>query len=127
MRITHIPLVPAPAPEERAPASDCSRGELFALMVLGDAMRPEFDPGDIVVVEPDGLAGDGSFVVACCDGEWMLRLLTRRGERWSLDVLNTAAPDAAPSVALDDLTPVRGVVIQKSRPGRRRARKRYVE
>ena len=125
MRITHISVVPTSA--QSAPASDCSRGELFALMVLGDAMRPEFDPGDIVVVEPDGLAGDGSFVVACWDGEWMLRRLTRRDERWSLDVLNAAAADAAPSIALDDLTPVRGVVIQKSRPGRRRARKRYVE
>lgn len=125
MRITHIPLLRAAG--QRAPAGDCSSGELFALMVLGEAMRPEFDPGDIVVVEPDGLAGDGSFVVACCEGEWMLRRLTRRDDGWSLDVLNAAAADASPSIALADLGPVRGVVIQKSRPGHRRARKRYVE
>jgi SOS-response transcriptional repressor LexA len=119
MRIADIPVVSAATP-------DCGGGELFALQVLGDAMRPEFDPGDIVVVEPDGLAVDGSFVVACCSGEWMLRRLTRREDGWMLEALNPAV-DATQAIRLGDLSAVRGVVIQKSRPGRRRALKRYVE
>ncbi len=124
MRLTDIPVVPAPT----APtASDCGGGELFALQVLGQAMQPEFDPGDVVVVEPDGLAHDGAFVVALCGGEWMLRRLVRRDDVWVLEVLNPAAPDATAPARLDDLAAVRGVVIQKSRPGRRRATKRYVE
>ncbi|HTT12359.1 MAG TPA: S24 family peptidase [Burkholderiaceae bacterium] len=121
MRIADIPVVSASA------MPDCTAGELFALQVLGEAMRPEFDPGDIVVVEPDGLAVDGSFVVAYCRGEWMLRHLARREDGWLLETLNPDAADATPAMPIDDLSAVRGVVIQKSRPGRRRFLKRFVE
>ena len=79
--------------------------------------------GPIVVIEPDGLATDGSFVLAHCDGEWVMRQLCRHGERWRLQALNPAYPAAE----LADLSNVRGVIIQKSRPGRRRASKRYVD
>ena len=58
-----IPLVDAGSP------SDCSGAESFALMVLGDSMAPEFVEGEVIVVEPEGLARDGSFVVAQVDGE----------------------------------------------------------
>ena len=121
MRIADIPVVAADA------APDCSGGELFALQVLGEAMRPEFDPGDVIVVEPDGVAGDGSFVVARVGGDWMLRRLGRQDGGWVLETLNPAAVDATPAIRLEDLSAVRGVVIQKSRPGRRRSLKRYVE
>ena len=30
-------------------------------MVLGHSMAPEFNEGEIIVIEPDGLARDGSF------------------------------------------------------------------
>ncbi len=114
-----IPIVPAkPAAE-----SDCAGAEPFALMVLGDAMAPEFVEGEIIVVEPEGHATDGSFVVAQVDGEWTLRQLARHGGQWQLRALNPAYP--ASEIA--DLAPVRGVVIQKSKPGRRRASKRYVD
>jgi DNA polymerase V len=46
-----------------------------------------------------------------CDGRWQLRALN----------------PVYPAVALGELSAVRGVVIQKSKPGRRRATKRYVE
>jgi SOS-response transcriptional repressor LexA len=103
--------------------SDCDGAESFALMVLGDSMAPEFEDGDIVVVEPDGLVRDGSFVIAIAEGEWTLRQLRAGSDGWTLHALNAAYP-AAP---LADLDAVRGVVIQKSRPGRRRTVKRYVE
>ena len=97
--------------------------ESCALMVLGDSMAPEFVEGEIIVVEPDGHVDGGSYVVAQVAGEWIFRQLVRGAAGWQLRPLNPAYP----VVDLDDLTPVRGVVIQKSRPGRRRALKRYVD
>jgi len=104
------------------PADACTSAESFALMVLGDSMLPEFAEGEIIVVEPDGLATEGSFVLAWWDGEWIFRQLARDGPQWRLRALNPAYPD----VPIPGLEPVRGVIIQKSRPGRRRASKRYV-
>ena len=55
-----IPIVPVAHDE----TGDCAGAEPFVLMVLGDSMAPEFAEGEIIVVEPEGLASDGSFVVA---------------------------------------------------------------
>jgi hypothetical protein len=104
-------------------APDCASHEPFALQVLGDDMRPEFEPGDIVIIEPEGVAGDGSFVLAQVAGDWSLRQLARDGGGWRLRTLRSG--DAGAAVA--DLGGVRGVVIQRSKPGRRRLAKRYVE
>jgi SOS-response transcriptional repressor LexA len=92
-------------------------------MVLGDSMSPEFEQGDIVVIEPEGLAHDGAFVLAYAGGEWIFRQLVRSGDTWRLHALNRAYP----AIELADLAAVRGVIIQKSRPGRRRASKRYID
>jgi len=97
-------------------------GEPFALRVLGDSMLPEFAEGDIIVVEPDGALHDGSFVVACVGGEWLFRQLAGSDALWRLRALNDAFADRV----LPDLGAVRGVVIQKAVPGRRRSGKRYV-
>jgi SOS-response transcriptional repressor LexA len=118
-RPIRVPVVSAPGVAE----GDCAGAEPFALMVLGDAMAPEFVEGEIIVVEPEGHATDGSFVVARVDGEWTLRQLVRADIGWQLQALNPAYPTAP----IGDLAAVRGVVIQKSKPGRRRASKRYVE
>lgn len=119
MRRKIIPVVPAPDP---APES-CEAAEPFALMVLGDSMLPEFAEGEIIVVEPEGLARDGSYVVAQHEGEPILRQLVEREGRWWLHALNPAYPDAE----LAGIGAVRGVVIQKSKPGSRRSRKSYVD
>ncbi len=100
----------------------CSAGESFALRVLGDDMAPEFEHGDIVIIEPDGALRDGSFVLAQDGAEWLLRRLCRRGDGWVLQALNR--PDT--ERALPDLGAVRGVVIQKAVPGRRRLSRFYV-
>jgi len=102
--------------------NDCGSGESFALMVLGDSMAPEFEHGDIVIIEPDGVATDGAFVLAFAGGEWIFRRLLRGDRGWRLQAVNAAYPP----IELPDLSTVRGVIIQKSRPGRRRAAKRYV-
>jgi len=114
-----IPIAPA----AEGDAGACSGAESFALMVLGDSMAPEFSEGDVIVIEPDGLATDGSFVLANPGGEWIFRQLVACGGRWQLRPLN---PRYSP-VDLDDLSAVRGVVIQRTTPGRRKSTTRYGE
>lgn len=101
---------------------DCSGGESFALMVLGHSMAPEFLEGEIIIIEPEGLAKHGAYVLAWLREEWTFRQLQRHGNCWLLHPLNPAFSD----VPLDDLSAVRGVIIQKALPGRRRASKFYV-
>jgi DNA polymerase V len=63
-----------PIADSRVQATDdCSGAEPFALMVLGDSMAPEFVEGEVIVVEPEGLATDGSYVIAQVEGDWMRR------------------------------------------------------
>jgi SOS-response transcriptional repressor LexA len=102
----------------------CSAAEPFALMVLGDSMLPEFSEGEIIVIEPEGHAHNGSYVLAWHDEEYIFRQLVKRDAGWALHALNPAYPDAP----IADLSAVKGVVIQKQeRGGRRSTRKRYVE
>lgn len=100
----------------------CGGGESFALRVIGHSMAPEFVEGEIIVIEPEGAAQDGSFVLAQHAGEWIFRQLRQVGETWQLHPLNPAWPD----LALADRSAVLGVVIQKSVPGRRRHSKSYL-
>ncbi len=118
---------PAAAPAAPAAQDDagCSGGESFALRVLGDDMAPEFNEGDIIIVEPDGALKDGSFVLAQCAGEWTFRQLARRGDSWWLHALNPARTDLADQ-PLPGLAAVHGVVIQKAVPGRRKLTKHYL-
>jgi len=101
----------------------CASAEPYALMVLGDSMLPEFAEGEVIVVEPEGVAREGAFVVAFHEGEHIFRQLLRREERWLLHPLNSAYADRP----IDGLGAVKGVVIQKQRPGERGSRKSYVE
>lgn len=102
--------------------SACSGSEVFALRVLGTSMEPEFSEGEIIVIEPDGQLRDGSYVLAQHQGAWIFRQLSRSDKGWALHALNPAFAD----IALPDLSAVRGVIIQKALPGRRKASKRYV-
>jgi DNA polymerase V len=112
-----------PIAAEGEDAGACSGSESFALMVLGDSMAPEFTEGDVIVIEPEGLATDGSYVLARQDGEWIFRQLAAKGAGWQLRPLNPRYP----AVDLPDLAAVRGVVIQKTTPGRRKSTTRYGE
>jgi DNA polymerase V len=112
------------APTLGADADDagCSGGESFALRVLGDDMAPEFNEGEVIIIEPDGALKDGSFVLARHADEWIFRQLSRRGDGWVLQALNPACRELA-LLPLADLSPIHGVVIQKAVPGRRRLTK----
>lgn len=113
---------PAPAGQTSAEShSACDEGGLVALQVLGNDMLPEFEHGDVVVIEPDGRIEEGAFVVANPGGDWMLRQLRSCGPGWRLVALDSSVAE----VALKDLGQIFGVVIQKSKPGRRRSVKRY--
>lgn len=117
-----LPVVAA-TPAVDAALEACSSAEPFALMVLGDSMEPEFLEGDIIIIEPEGLARDGSYVMAWLDGEWIFRQLVGREGDWKLRPLNPKYPTAR----IPDLSVIKGVIIQKAKPGRRKALKRYVE
>jgi len=100
----------------------CSGSEAFALRVLGTSMEPEFNEGEVIVIEPEGALREGSYVLARHEGEWIFRQLCKAGAGWTLHALNPAFPD----LALPDLSAVRGVIIQKALPGRRKASKKYI-
>ncbi len=115
-----IPLVPLESAD--ASLNACAGAEPFALMVLGDSMTPEFEEGEIIIIEPEGLTTDGSFVLAFHNEEYIFRQLVRREGGWYLHPLNTHYEDAL----IPGLSVVKGVIIQKQRPGSRRTRKTYV-
>ncbi len=118
-----IPVIPA-GPESDPALDNCSAAESFALMVLGDSMEPEFVEGDIIVIEPEGLATDGSYVMAWLADEWIFRQLLKDADGgWKLHPLNPNYPSAR----IPDLSVIKGVIIQKSKPGRRKAAKRYID
>jgi SOS-response transcriptional repressor LexA len=127
-----FPIPVKPAVESRTPedelASSCASGEPYALMVLGDSMLPEFEEGEIIVIEPEGVARDGSFVIAYIenaekeDEKYIFRQLVKHPEGWMLKPLNALYPN----IPIDSIEAVvKGVVIMKKKPGRRRAMKEY--
>jgi len=62
-------------------------------------------------------------VMAWLNDEWIFRQLAKDGGGWKLQPLNPKYPEAS----IPDLSVIKGVIIQKSKPGRRKAAKRYVE
>lgn len=103
--------------------SSCEGGEVFALRVVGHSMAPEFNEGEIIVIEPGGALRDGSYVLARDAGEYVFRqLLARADGGWTLHPLNPAWPDRP---LAEGLAAVHGVIIQKAVPGRRRLTRHY--
>lgn len=120
-----FPIPVVPAAEEQAPedlaASACASGEPYALMVLGDSMLPEFNEGEIIVIEPEGIARDGSYVIAFVNEEYIFRQLIQHPEGWMLKPLNPVYPN----IPIDGLDVVKGVIILKKKPGKRSEQKAY--
>jgi DNA polymerase V len=103
-------------------ASNCASAEPYALMVLGDSMMPEFEEGEIIVVEPSGLVKDGSYVVAFVNDEYIFRQLVQTPDGWMLKPFNPLYEN----IPVADIDVAKGVVIMKKRPGKRSDQKRYV-
>lgn len=108
--------------QEANEASNCASAEPYALMVLGDSMMPEFEEGEIIVVEPSGLVSDGSYVVAYVNEEYIFRQIVKRDDGWMLKPLNPLYEN----IPVADIDVAKGVVIMKKRPGRRKEQKRYI-
>ena len=102
--------------------SSCASAEPYALMVLGDSMLPEFEEGEIIVVEPSGLVKSGSYVVAFVNDEYIFRQVVQQEDGWMLKPFNPMYPN----LPIDDLEACKGVVIMKKRPGKRSDQKRYI-
>jgi len=94
-------------------ASNCASSEPYALMVLGDSMEPEFVEGEIIVIEPDGLVKDGSFVIAWHKEEYIFLQVPIQDCKWYSNLLNAAYP----TEEFPGPSAVKGVVIQKKKPG----------
>ena len=54
--------------------NSCGR-EPFALRVIGDEMSPEFSDGCIIIIDPEGVISDGSYVMARHDDGYVFRQL----------------------------------------------------
>lgn len=121
--------IPVRAAETQSPANTdtpvdlghCADAEPFALMVLGDSMQPEFMHGEIIVIEPTGVAHDGSFVIADANDELIFRQLIKHPEGWMLRPVNPLYPN----IPIENLDPVKGVIVLKKIPGKRKEAKHY--
>ena len=87
----------------------CSNLEPFALQVIDESMAPEFPPQCIIVVDPNGKAVAGSFVVVRMVSELTLGRLQNQGERWFLTQSTSAKAIPLP----EGLRCVYGVVSQR--------------
>lgn len=120
----------------RLEPSTCTEAETFVLQVLDDSMEPEFRKHCMIVIDPTGLATDGSYVLArCADNQnsddtpagdsveqYHFRQLRKHdSEQWQLCSLNSAYPSVSTPA---DFSEIVGVIVQRAGT-RRRYHKRY--
>jgi len=95
--------------------------EPFALRVLGDSMAPEFVEGHVIIIEPDGVVSNGSYVFAVYEEEYIFRQLVIENEQYFLKPLN----EQYPTLKISSLEAIKGVITQRSGK-RRKEHKHYV-
>lgn len=101
-------------------SSGCANSEPFALRVLGDSMEPEFKDGCVVIIDPDGTAESGKYVIAELEGEYIFRQFVQEQDRFYLKPVNPGYK----SVEVASPAVVRGVITQQAGM-RRKDHKRY--
>lgn len=99
----------------------CAGSEPFALQVLGNSMQPEFEEGEIIVIEPGRCCEHGAYVIAMHEDEYIFRQLRVENSVFYLKPLN----DAYPTLKVEDSNLIKGRIISKS-SGRGRDRKSYL-
>lgn len=97
----------------------CSGREIYALRALGDSMVPEFEHGTVIIIDPEAVVKDGSYVIAKIDGEFIFRQLRMYDEKFFLQPLNDLY-ETIEILSLDDLE---GVIVQAGT--RRKNMKKY--
>jgi DNA polymerase V len=101
--------------------SSCTAKDPIALQVLGDSMEPEFMNGHIIIIEPDGVVENGSYVFAVHEEEYIFRQLIIEDEKYYLKPLNNKYP----TLNISGLDAIHGVITQRA--GKRRSEhKSYV-
>lgn len=108
-------------PQSKLPPieSACSAREIFALRALGDSMIPEFEHGTVIIVDPEAVVKDGSYVIAQVGGEYIFRQLIIKQDKYYLQPLN----DIYETIEISGLKDLEGVVIQAG--NRRRDMRKY--
>ena len=99
----------------------CAGTEPYALRVLGNSMYPEFEEGDVIVIEPVPCFDHGAYVIALYEDEYIFRQLKSRDNDLYLEPLNHAYP----ALRVEDKNLIKGRIISKS-SGRGRKRKSYL-
>lgn len=95
---------------ERIDTTYKPRRHTFALRVVNDSMSPEFAEGDIIIVEPDANAENGSYVVVRQNGnEATFKQLIKDGNHYYLKPLNKTYP----MLEMNDDAVICGVVKEK--------------
>ena len=100
---------------------NCSASEPFALRVMGDDMAPEFEDGQIIVIDPGGLVKSGCYVVARLGEEAIFRQLLVEDGSYRLRALKAELPEIVLEQGVEAIV---GVVSQRA-GRRRREHKRY--
>ena len=101
----------------------CSAGEPFALQVLDNSMEPEFTKGNIIIIDPTGLATHGAYVLAMVENGYIFRQLIIENEIHYLQPLHEDYLHEKREISIDD---IHGVIVQQAGPkGKRSDRKRY--
>lgn len=84
-------------------------------------MEPEFKEGEIIVIEPQVAAEEGTYVIALHDNDFLFRQLLRENDRWYLKPLNSRYP----TVEMCNGDSIKGRIISKS-SGKGRQTKSYL-
>ena len=101
----------------------CSAGEPFALQVTDNSMEPEFKKGNVIIIDPTGLASHGAYVLAMVENGYIFRQFIIEGDKHYLQPLHEDYIHEKREITIDD---IHGVIVQQSGPkGRRDDRKRY--
>ena len=101
--------------------SGCASSEPYALRVLGNSMTPEFEEGEVIVIEPGPCIEHGAYVIALHDGEYIFRQLLVEHQDLFLHALN----EEYPTLKIEDRNHIKGRIISKS-SGNGRTRKSYL-
>lgn len=109
------------APDSLMPPIEgsCSGREVFALRALGDSMIPEFEHGTVIIIDPEAVVRDGSYVIAKVDGEFIFRQLRIFNDKYYLQPLN----DLYESIEISGIDALEGVIVQSG--SRRKNIKKY--
>ncbi len=101
----------------------CSAGEPFALQVKDNSMEPEFKMGNIIIIDPTGLATHGAYVLAMVENGYIFRQLVIENNQHYLQPLHEDYLHEKREITLDA---IHGVIVQQAgAKGKRRDRKRY--